>query len=196
MPKCCNPSTKAATAASDTGFRTTPNRPQAPEKSRFHRAWPGSPSSGGIEDAGDFRPGLQPAGQGERGLLMARQADRQGAQARAGPGSNRRRWHKAPGRHGPGAAGAAWLSLARDIAQHHIGMAADIFGGRLDGEIDAMLERLERTAASPRYCPSAPRRRPAIVVGMRALAMAGISWTSKVSEPGLSQNTALVLGLR
>ena len=33
--------------------------------------------------------------------------------------------------------------IGRDIAQHHIGMAADIFGGGLDGEIHAMLERLK-----------------------------------------------------
>ena len=42
-----NPSTKAATAASGTGFRTRPNNPQAPEKSRFHKAWPGSLSRAG-----------------------------------------------------------------------------------------------------------------------------------------------------
>ena len=42
--------------------------------------------------------------------------------------------------------------IGRDRSQHHIGMAADIFGGGLDGEIDAMLQRLEEQ-----------RRRPGIV---------------------------------
>src|ERR1700722_16785905 len=41
-PKWLKPSMKAARRALATGFNSRPNRPQAPLKSRRHRAWPGS----------------------------------------------------------------------------------------------------------------------------------------------------------
>jgi len=84
--------------------------------------------------------------------------------------------------------GMAFVGAHR--ADIHIGMAAQIFGAGLDGEIHAMAMGVEHSGVAQ-------------VLSIKTLApfawaareMAGMSWISKVSEPGLSQNTALVLGL-
>ena len=65
------------------------------------------------------------------------------------------------------------------------------FVAAISDDVDAVAERVEEE-----------RRRPGVVQddgdvlgACAAAAMAGTSWISKVSEPGLSRNTARVLGL-
>ena len=57
--------------------------------------------------------------------------------------------------------------VGRDIAQHHIGMAADIFGGGLDRQVHAMLEGLEVQRRCPGIVDQDRRAAPAIVMAMR-----------------------------
>ena len=47
MPNNSSPSSIAATATFETGFKTTLKRPEAPVKSRFHSAWPGQQGKAG-----------------------------------------------------------------------------------------------------------------------------------------------------
>ena len=47
MRNSASPSTMRAIAASSVACKASPNRLDAPEKSRFHSAWPGSLSSAG-----------------------------------------------------------------------------------------------------------------------------------------------------
>ena len=170
------------------------NSPQAPVKSRFQIAWPGSLAQRRMQHA--QRPPAAAASQRatvEPRLLMLRAAARPACAGRAAPrymssGPTQRpmrvdrvlaaRW---PGR-----------LVGRDRAEHQVGMAADIFGAGLDREIDALLQRAGNRAASPRCCPSAPARPCACATA----AIAGMSCISKVSEPGASVNTARVFGLQ
>ena len=144
---------KAASAASDTGFRTTPNKPAGAGEIALPQGMAGIAFQ--RRDAARGRLRAAPAASApasSAGFLMRASAAPAGCEGRAGPGSNRRRWHRGPDRHGSACSRAAWLSLAVTVAQHHIGMAADIFGRGLDGEIHAMGQRLEEQ-----------RRRPGIV---------------------------------
>ena len=65
-------------------------------------------------------------------------------------------------------------------------MAADVFGRRLDDDIDAMFERLEEKGGGPGVVA------PAALASAEILATSSIS---NVSEPGDSKMTTLVSGL-
>ena len=98
--------------------------------------------------------------------------------------------HRPSVMHRVAAARGHVAALADDRAEHHVGMAADIFGAGLDRQVDALVERAEVERASPRCCPSAP----AAPLACAAAAIAGTSWISNDSEPGDSTNTARVFG--
>ncbi len=124
---------------------------------------------------------------------MAGQAHGQGAKAAQTQDSNRRRWHRAPYCHGSHAAGRHGCHWPRhNPASHRHGRR---YIWSRPGSTDPRHARAAgRRPVSPRYCPS-ERMRPRFHCHGRArFAMAGMSCTSKVREPGLSQKTALVLG--
>ena len=156
MPKCCKPSTKAASAASRHRLQNHAEQAAGAGEIALPQGMAGIAFQGGIEAcaATSGRASSQRASV-SAGFLMARQPHRQGAQA------PQPRKQSSPLAYRPR---SPWVCVqprgmalvGGDIAQHHIGMAADIFGGRLDREIHAMLRAAGRTAASPRYCPSAP----------------------------------------
>ena len=101
-----------------------------------------------VEHARDFRPGLQPARHGERILLVPLQPHRQcaqpaqreidivgaGAVAEIGGHRAHRQVH---------------LLVGDDRAEHHVGVADDVFGRRVDRDIDAVLERAEQVGRGP-----------------------------------------------
>ncbi len=102
----------------------------------------------GVEDAGDLRLPVQPARDLQAALLMAGEADGEGAQAAQGE----------PGLVGAGAlaedAAGALEALGEglgggDRAEHQVRMAADIFGAGEDGEIDAERDRGEVERGRP-----------------------------------------------
>ena len=79
-------------------------------------------------------------------------------------------------------------AVAVDGAEHHVGMPADIFGRGEDADVDPGRDRREEQ-----------RRRPGVVEQGDDPALAGparrspgTSWTSMVSEPGLSSRIARV----
>ena len=142
------PSSIASTALAGAGFNTTPNRPQAPVKSRFHSAWPGSSGRAGCRTRSTFRALLQPAGEDQPVLLMLAEPHGQGAQAaereidvvRPAIGAEIGGGLADPGPQ---------LLPGRDGAHHHVGMADDVFRRRLDRNVDAVLERLVEDAGAP-----------------------------------------------
>ena len=69
-------------------------------------------------------------------------------------------------------------------------MAADVFGRRLDDDIDAMFERLEERGVA--QVLSMTTIAPAALASAEILATSSIS---NVSEPGDSKMTTLVSGL-
>ena len=77
----------------------------------------------------------------------------------------------------------------RGDAHHGIGMTADVLGAGVDDDVDAVLQRFEvqgvAQVLSIIVSTPRPRATPAI---------AGTSWTSKVSEPGDSRKITLVFG--
>ena len=81
------------------------------------------------------------------------------------------------------------IRIGRDEAEQKVRVAGEIFGAGFDRHVDAMGVRREEQ-----------RRRPGVVhddagaMRMRGSAIAGMSCTSSVSEPGDSVNTTLVLG--
>ncbi len=83
------------------------------------------------------------------------------------------------------------LCIGCNSAEHDVGMPADIFGRRLNADIDALAPASGETAASPRYCRRSPEHR----VACAAAAMVGMSGISNDCEPGASTITALVFGL-
>ncbi len=131
------PIDKAATAASETGLRMTPNRPQAPEKSRFHRVWPGSSGSAGCRMRATSGRAFSQRASVSAGLLMLLQPHGQGAQAPQAQKTVIAAGEQAHIAMGLVQARGMFL-VGGDITQHHIGMATDIFGGGLDGEVHAM----------------------------------------------------------
>ena len=99
----------------------------------------------GMEHAGDFGPLCEPARHFQSRLMVLRQPHAHGAQpAQAeidviGADAEAERVHRIgeplPGR-----------LVCRNGAEHHVGMAADIFGGGLDRKVDPLLEgtKIER----------------------------------------------------
>ena len=71
----------ALTRSRATGFSTTPNRPDAPVKSRFHRSWPARAGSAGYSTSSTSGPRAQPRRHRQRVLLVARHPHRERAQA-------------------------------------------------------------------------------------------------------------------
>ena len=152
MPNSLSVSSMASTAFCGAGFSTMLNRPDAPVKSRFQIAWPGSVSSAGMQHARDLGSGREPARHVEPRAMMLRQPHRERAQAaqreedviRAGTDAEQA---DAFGDLRPS------LGIGRDGAEHDVGMAADIFGGGLHADVDALFERAV-----------IERRRPGVVV--------------------------------
>ena len=60
MPKCCNPSTKAARRSSDTGFSSKAEQAAGALEIALPQRMAGIGGQGGIEDPGHFRPRRQP----------------------------------------------------------------------------------------------------------------------------------------
>ncbi len=163
------------------------NSPLAPVKSRFQIAWPGSLSSAGCSTR-DLRTCAEPARHLQRRALMMRKPHRQRAQATQrqkdviGPGADPEQ-PDALGNERPGA------GVGRDRSEHDVGMTADVLGGGLGADVDALVERamkqgvaqvLSSITSASRACATS--------------AMAGMSAISNDCDPGASTITARVFG--
>ena len=116
-----------------TGLSTMLNRPQAPVKSRFQIAWPGSLVERRMQHAQHLRPLLRASARPSRpDCMVAREPHRQRAQAAqpeihvVGADAQAHACRRCPCSRGQR------RLVGRDGAEHHVGMAADIFGAGLD----------------------------------------------------------------
>ena len=126
----------------------------------------------------------------QRARLVPREPRRQRAQAAQARGSSRRCDAVTPmSVHSRCSAGAS-RSLVEDQPQQHVGVPADVLGRRVHRDVDAMVERRGSRTASPSVLSITTRAPCACATS----AIAGMSCTSKVSEPGDSVNTMRVLG--
>ena len=135
----------------EAGFSTIENSPEAPVKSRFHSAWPGSDGKSGVDHPRDLGPFGKPARDLKRRALMALKPHAEAAQAPQAEIDVLRPRAKAEVLMRLGDRRRASL-VHGDGAEHDVRMAADIFRRCLDRDIGAMGERLE-----------IERRRPGIV---------------------------------
>ena len=146
MPNSSSASTNACVLATENaGLNSTPNRLQAPVKSRLHSAWPGAPGSAGCSTCAHLRPLSQPvrdlasrtpSARCSRTRHGAHAAQRQPAIVRAGVLAQRR------------AALRARVSQSSSLftviaADQDVGVAGRVFRHRLDRHVHAMPERLE-----------------------------------------------------
>ena len=160
--KSRSPSTIAATAFSERVRRSTPKRLDAPRKSRFQIAWPGSSGQRRMEHARDLGPARQPLGDPEgRGLVVPEPHGK-------GPESAERLVADVGRRAVPERRRAVandpvqLLGPRRDRAQQEVRVAGDELGQRLDLDVDAVLEG-----------PEVERRRPGVVQDHDGAARAG-----------------------
>src|ERR1700704_5768576 len=80
-PEMLQPIDKGGDRRLGSGFQDQSEQAAGARKILLPQGMTGIAFQGGVQDAGDLGPGLQPTRQGEGGLLMPRQAYTQGAQA-------------------------------------------------------------------------------------------------------------------
>ena len=102
-----------------------------------------------MQQAHDLGALLQPARNGESGLDSAGRAAPRACAGRAGRDRRRRGRRTSPFSRTMFLRSLTVAAVGRNRAEHHVGMAADIFGAGLDGEIDAVVERTEVERARP-----------------------------------------------
>ena len=94
----------------------------------------------------------------KRALLVTRQPHAHGAQAAQGHVGIVGRRANAEHREGLLDGGPCGL-VGRHCADQDVRVPCGIFGGRVDGNVDAMIERLEIERCCPGGCPSTPAHR-------------------------------------
>ena len=150
----------AATFSLDAGAARRRTVRAGAGKSRFQIAWPGSSGRAGCSTRETSRPRLQPAAPGP--------AHSPGAAAAGPPWCARRaaRARRRPGRRMSRAQIGRLAHLLETglvvgvtLPSIDVGVAADVLRSGVDRDVDAMLEGHEEDRVSPRYCPSARRRR-------------------------------------
>ena len=113
----------------------------------------------GMQHARDFRARREPARDRQRGLLMVHQPHPHACAGRAAPRNTSSGPAQSAVESNAARRSFQQRSFAETSAEQQVGMAAEIFGAGLDRDIDAVAHAAGRTAASPRYCPSARSRR-------------------------------------
>ena len=96
----------------------------------------------GMQHARHFRTTLKPSGELESRFLVAFQADRHGAQAAQGEEAIIAARTQPKTRMGIRQLFGV-CRIGRYITEHHVGVAADIFGHRLDRQVGAVRKRVE-----------------------------------------------------
>ena len=178
-----------AAAFSGTGLSTMLNSPQAPVKSRFQIAWPGSRGSAGCSTRSTSGRCSSQRATSSAGLLVALEPHRQRAQAAqreihvVGPDAQSEGRPPSPS---ASARSPRWPRPCRASGRNgrrYIWCRTGSTGRRR-----ARGPEIER--ASPRYCPSAPAR----PCRARPRRSPGCPASRRISEPGASTNTARVFG--
>ncbi len=136
-----------------------PEEAAGTEKIAFPQGVAGILGQRRIEHARNLGPGLQPAGDRQRVSLVAFEPHAQGAQSAQGEVDVVR-----PGAMTDIGGHRAHLFVhllgGDDGAEHHVGMADDVFGGGVDRHVDAVLKRRKQ-----------PRRGPGVVHQHRGAAV-------------------------
>jgi hypothetical protein len=192
MPNRVSPSSIAPTAFIATGSSSIAKSEEAPVKSRFQMAWPGSDRQGRMQHAGDFGPGGEPVRHLEPGRHLLLQPDMHGADAaqrQEGVLGRDDHAERLPGQLRAGACraracGPRRCRSARRNGRHSIWCRPGPRGRRRMRALSkksGVAQVLSIITSTSRACAAAT--------------IAGMSCISKVCEPGASVQTALVFGL-
>ena len=183
------PLSMASTRALATGFRITPNNPQAPREIPLPQRVAARAFQRREDDLVDLGPLAQPASDGQRALGMALEADTRACAGRAAPESNRRcsRRYPCPStcRCSPGNVCALQVTSPTRTSEcppkYLVPACIEMSAPRAKaGNPSGVAQVLSSSTSAPWRCATS--------------AIAGRSCTSKESDPGDSVNTIRVFG--